>query len=458
VLRAGERGSDVAFRQGNGNWRVYGKYLDRKHSTLADGGFVNDAQHQARVGIRGDWYSGDDRYTVNGSAYQGRGQQPAPGSISIEGTSLALGPIDASGANAVLGWTRALPGGASLALQAYADHSKRVVPPTIAETLDIADLLLTYQFAPMGTHSVVAGANYRHTWDRVTNSSVIAFLPAHVQQTFASLFAQDDIALSDRLRLTIGSRFERNDYTGTEILPTIRLAWSATSQHAFWGGLSRTVRAPSRLDADAYIPGAPPYLLRGGPTVRSEVAKVAELGYRGQPLAGLSASVTLFHNEYDHLRTQEIDPGYTYIFFANQMKGRATGIEYWASAQLRPWWRMSVGGMALHEKFRLNDGSNDVAGPGTAGKDPAHTVQLRSTFSLAGGKELEVALRKVAGLENPHVPRYVALDARFGWQLNKSWELSVIGQNLNGGHGEYGPVGTRMEVPRALAVKLVWQQ
>ena len=37
-------------------------------------------------------------------------------------------------------------------------------------------------------------------------------------------------------------------------------------------------------------------------------------------------------------------------------------------------------------------------------------------------------------------------------------ELSLIGQNLNGGHAEYGPLATRSEIPRALAVRLVWQQ
>jgi iron complex outermembrane receptor protein len=461
VLRAGTRGREGAFRQGGASegvaWRVYGKYGERKHSALADGGFVNDAQHQAQLGMRADWQRGDDRYTASASAYQGRGQQPEPGSISVEGTSLELGPIDSSGANAIAGWTHALDGGASMSLHGYWDHTKRTVPPAFAESLDIADLLLQFQLAPVGTHSLVVGANYRHTWDRVTNSSIIAFLPAHQQQTFASLFGQDDVALSDRTRLTLGARFERNDYTGTEFLPTVRLAWSATSRHAFWGGLSRTVRAPSRLDADAFVPGAPPYLLRGGPVVRSEVANVFELGYRGQPLAGLSTSLTLFHNDYQHLRTQEIDPSNTYITFDNKMRGSATGLEFWASAQLRPWWRMSAGGVLLHQTFRLTDDSNDEAGPGTAGKDPAHTLQLRSNFTLAEGKELELALRKVAALENPQVPRYVALDARFGWQLSRRWELSLIGQNLNGGHGEYGPLGTRTEVPRALAVKLVWQ-
>ncbi len=97
------------------------------------------------------------------------------------------------------------------------------------------------------------------------------------------------------------------------------------------------------------------------------------------------------------------------------------------------------------------------AGPGTAAKDPDHTLQLRSSYSLDEQRELEVGLRKVAALDNPAVPGYWALDARFGWRLRPGLELSVVGRNLNGSHGEYGPRATRAELGREVGVKLVWQ-
>lgn len=290
----------------------------------------------------------------------------------------------------------------------------------------------------------------------MTNSEVIAFLPEREQQTWASLYAQDELALRPDLSLTVGARIERNDYTGNEFLPTARLAWRLSPRHTVWSALSRTVRAPTRLDVDAYIPGRPPYLLRGGPQVRSEVARVVELGYRGQPLAGLSCSATLFHNQYDHLRTQEIDPTQTFITFGSLMEGEATGIEMWGSYQLTNAWRLSAGFTALHERLRLKAGSNDLAGPRSAGKDPEYTLQLRSHYAFDDRRELEVALRKVAALENPAVPGYWALDARFGWRLRPNLELALVGQNLNGGHGEYGPRETRAELGRRVGVKLVW--
>ena len=462
ALEAGTRGAETAFRHGRstarGGWRVYGKYLERRHTETAAGVAVNDSRHQARVGFRADWNRGDDTFRLNGDAYRGAADQPEPGAISVSGTDLTLGAIDVSGASLTGHWQRQLADGSSIGVQAYLDHTKRTVPPTYAESLDIADVQFQHSLRPMGKHQLVWGANYRHSWDQVSNSQVIAFLPAKTTQTWASLFAQDEIGLRDDLRLTLGARIERNDYTGSEFLPTLRLAWQAAPAHAFWAGASRTVRAPSRLDADAFIPGRPPYLLRGGPRVRSEVAKVLELGYRGQPLEGLSYSATLFHSDYDHLRTQEIDPGRTFIVFGSLMEGRASGIEMWGSYQATPAWRLGAGFTALHEDFSLKPGSNDTAGPGISGKNPSHTAQLRSTWQAAPGKELEVALRKVAALENPAVPAYTALDARFGWRIGPAMELSVAGHNLNGAHAEYGPLATRSEVPRSVAVRLVWKQ
>jgi iron complex outermembrane receptor protein len=271
------------------------------------------------------------------------------------------------------------------------------------------------------------------------------------------VFAQDEITLSDTLRLTLGARVERNPYTGAEFLPTARMAWTISSAHTLWGGLSRTVRAPSRLDADAFIPGAPPFLLRGGPVVRSEVARVAELGYRGQPLPGLSYSVTAFYNRYDHLRTQEVDPSFTFVTFDSQMEGKARGVEMWGALQATRRWRLSAGLLALQQRFWLKPGSNDAAGPGSARKTPSHTAQLRSTFNVAENQEFEVGVRKVGALDNPAVPGYTALDLRYGWRIRPGMELSLSGNNLNGSHGEYGALATRTEFDKSVAFKLVWQ-
>lgn len=98
-------------------------------------------------------------------------------------------------------------------LQGYVDRTRRTVPPTFGESLDIADLQFQHSLAPIGSHALAWGANYRYTWDEVANSQYVALLPAKTNQKWSSLFAQDEISLNDDWRLVAGARVERNPYT-----------------------------------------------------------------------------------------------------------------------------------------------------------------------------------------------------------------------------------------------------
>jgi iron complex outermembrane receptor protein len=461
MLRGDGDGAQAAFRHGGGDarhsWRVYGKLFGLGHGELESGARIDDAWDQGQVGFRADWERGDDRFSVNGNAWRGRQGQPVPGAIAAPGASTGIDDIITRGANLSGHWERPLANGGSLSAQASIDHRYREVPPTFTDSVDIADLQIQHALPTLGAHSIVWGGEYRYSWDKVTNSRFVAFLPASDKQAWASLFAQDEIALADSLRLTVGARYERNPYTGAEFLPTLRLSWRVSPEHSLWTAYSRTVRAPSRLDVDAYVPGAPPFLLAGGPRVRSEVARVFELGYRGQAGQGMSYSVTLFRNWYDHLRTQDITAAGT-IEFGNLMEGRAHGIEAWGSYQMSDAWRLSAGLTALREHFSLKPGSQDLGSVATTGVDPAYTAQLRSNVAFDAARELEVAVRRAGATSLAAVPAYTAVDLRFGWRFAPGMELSVIGANLNGGHREYGPAQFASEVGRSLGLKLVWQR
>lgn len=459
---AGNRGSETAFRYGgkfaeDGQYRVYGKYGERRHTETASGAAVDDSSHKSQIGFRSDWRRSGDSFTLQGNAYRGAEDQPKPGTI-VTGAPFALGMIEFSGINLLSHWERPLAAGGNLSVQAYFDRTERTVPPTFSEKLDVVDLQLQHSLAPKGRHAVVWGAQYRYGMDRVGNSQYIAFLPGDLNQRWSSLFAQDEISLRDDLRLTAGARVEHNDYTGTEFLPNLRLSWKIAPDHLLWSAVSRTVRAPSRLDHDTFVPGNPPFLLTGGPDVKSEIARVLEIGYRGQPTAQSSWSVTAFHARYDDLRTQEIAPSRTSLFFANGMEGSTTGIETWATWQVASNWRLSGGFTALRERLRLKPGSNDVNAVHSAGNDPANTWQLRSSHDLSDRSEFDLTVRHVSALANPVVPSYTAVDMRVGWKPRPDIEISVTGQNLfGGGHGEFTNVATRTQLERSAFVKVLYR-
>src|SRR5258706_1755662 len=198
----------------HGHLRLYGKYFDREHTFTASGTTVADAWHRGQVGLRGDWSRAGAELAVMANAYRGTIGQPLPGSISISGVNLALAPIPVSGANVTARWSQQLDGGSEAMVQAYFDRTERNVIPTFGEKLDIADLQFQHSLQFGATHAIWGG-EYRYGKDRVTNSTFFAFLPASVNQKWASLFVQGDAALLDGLRLTAGARLERNDYTGT---------------------------------------------------------------------------------------------------------------------------------------------------------------------------------------------------------------------------------------------------
>jgi iron complex outermembrane receptor protein len=462
VAGGGNRGTIGAVRYGAAGgaqfqYRVFGKYSDFAHTRTAAGTDKDDAAHVSLAGFRGDWARGEDAVTIVANAYRGSEGQPPPGTVSIDGVHLDLGIIAVSGLNVTTSWKRQLANGSSLTVQSYFDRTERTVPPTFAEALDVFDLQFIHSVKPWRRHTVAWGAEYRYGADRVTNSIYVAFLPAHVNQKWSSIFAQDEIVLPGHLRLNVGARSERNDYTGSEFLPAVRLAWDVTQGHMLWGAASRAVRAPSRLDRDTFVPGQPPFLLTGGPEVVSEVANVYEAGYRGQPNPALTLSATAFHAVYDQLRTQEIAPSRTSIFFGNGMKGATSGVEIWASYQATRRWRLSGGFNGFTEDLKLKSGSNDVAGLlAQEGRDPRRSWRLRASFDLPGGSELDVIGRRVSERFSPTVPAYSAIDIRYGWMPRRGIEFSVTGQNLLGnGHGEFADVATRTEIGRAIFVKVV---
>ncbi|WP_229429347.1 TonB-dependent siderophore receptor [Massilia sp. ST3] len=458
-VRAATDGAAATVRHGRADgqvaWRAFAQVSGRKDSELESGAPVNDSYRRWLAGFRADWEGGSDRISVLGNLLRARLDQPEPGALTVSGFDPDLGRVRSDGANLSVRWNRALADGGGIGVQAYFDHTLRDVKPLYGERLYTTDLQFQHTLAPSGAHSIVWGANYRNSRDRITNGEIVAFLPERTTQQWASLFVQDEIALRENWRLTLGNRFEYNEYTGVEWLPSARLSWRLSPRHAFWTAASRTVRAPSRLDVDTFIPGRPPYLLRGGPQVRGEVSKVFELGYRGQPAPALSYSVTLFHHDYDDLRTQEVDPSGTFLTFASMMEGRSSGIEAWGNWQVARNWRLSAGWTAMHQDLRLKPGSNDVNGPRMAERDPRNTWHLRSAYAIDDRRELDLALRHVGATWD--VPAYTAFDARFGWRVRPGLEVSVFGENLDGGHAEYGSVLYRAEVERRVGMKVMWQ-
>jgi len=423
----------------DGSYRVYGRSFDIFNTSKANGATASDGWSKGQVGFRTDWGTAANGFTLQGDAYRGSLDQALGDDSSISGNNL-LGR-----------WNRDLVEWGQLQIQSYFEHTERDIPGTFAEHLNIFDVEFQHGLRTIGAHRLTWGGGYRYGDDHVTNSAFLAFLPADRRQRWSNVFAQDEIALEDNLRLTLGTKFQSNYYTGTEPLPSARLAWKPDPQRLVWGAVSRAVRAPSRIDRDLFV-NAGPTQLNGGPDFVSEVVKVYEVGYRAQASPQATYSISLFHNIYDRLRSVEPAPGGG-VVLGNKMEGTGDGLEAWGSYQPARNWRLSAGAFFLRQRLRLKPDSGDT-NVSAAGNDPAHQWLLRSSFDLPDRTELDIGVRRVGALPNPSVPAYTAADIRIAWRLERGLELSVV--FIDSGHVESGSPATASEMASGAYAKLRW--
>ncbi|HEX4325255.1 MAG TPA: TonB-dependent receptor [Burkholderiales bacterium] len=458
VAGAGNRENGDALRYGGkldngGSYRVYGKYADYENTTGANGVRMEDGWRRSQAGFRTDWEaSAGSAFTLQGDAYRGDLHQAGTQAIII------------GGANINGSWNKLLDNGSRFRLQAYWDHTDRNQPGAYIDHLDTANIELQHSFKLTPGQEIVWGAGYRYSWDRVQNGTAFSFLPASLNMHWGNVFAQDEIALRDNLHLTVGAKVETNIYTGAELLPSVRLAWKVAPQHLLWSAISRVVRAPSRIDRDFYSPskplsvvgGVPQYLIAGGPSFASEVAKVYEIGYRGQVLPSVSFSSTAFYQDYDHVRTLEPGPGGINLTFQNKASGSSSGLENWGTWQVLKSWRLSAGYVWQHVRTKLDPDSHDVStASALAGDDPASYWSLRSSVDIARNQELDVSLRHVGALPAPVVPAYYAVDLRYAWRVTPKATVALIGQNLfDKSHPEFGTAPGYSQLDRSFFVKL----
>jgi iron complex outermembrane receptor protein len=458
----GKQGTDTSLRYGGkleesgGSYRVYAKQYDRKESRRESDGLPTQDDHsRQQVGARADWDRASGKVSLQFNAYNGDEGQPQPGviNLAIPGT---LPRLKFSGVNATARYSKPTDDGGSLALQAYVDHIYRSLQPAIDDTNDVLDLEFQRNLPVSGAHAVTFGGNFRIAQDRAEPNQFGIF-PATVIQRWTSVFLQDEIALRPGLRLTAGARVERGAYGDTEILPSLRLGWRAAPAHFFWGGLSRSARGTTRLEASGTFPANGPFLIVGNPRLRSEKVDVVEVGYRTQG-PRTNFAVNIYRNFHKDLGALSLTSGAPPFTYDNIIDGHSSGIEMWGDWKVTRDWKLFASLTGLTENYRDRPGQISNNRDAIADSSPGHTAQVRSSWNLGRGMEFDLAWRRAGVLGLP-VPSYNAIDARLGWRVNRKLDVALLGQNLLGTpHAEYGLPANRATLPMQVFLKLTWRQ
>jgi iron complex outermembrane receptor protein len=444
TAHGGATGDEVALRFGARvsealAWRVYAMEIDRDATRLSSGARRDDAATKQHAGFRMDWDAGGDHATVQGDAYQGGGDKSQPLAAAV------------SGANLLMRWRRAAADGSNWQLQGYVDEARRVERIEFQDDTRTLDLQFSQVPWMSDDHQLIWGAGYRRAVSDTRATPLVLFDPPVKTLSWGNVFAQDELRLGDRLRVTAGAKVETNVYTGAEFLPTLRAAYAAGDAATVWASASRAVRAPARLDRDLYFPAKAPFVIQGGPGFESEVGNIYELGLRGQRAPGFSYAVTAFHDVYTRLRAGRAAP----TTIDNLAGGSISGVEAWASVDLSADMRLSAGWMGLTEHLHASPdaGANSVA---NLGNDPRRQWSLRLRASPFERIEFDVSVRHVSALPQPAVPAYTAADLRLAWQALPNLQVSLLGQDLGRRHVEFDPGSSSRFGPTAF-LKLDWR-
>ena len=468
------------------HYRVYAKYFNRDSAVHVSGEDAADRWDVLRTGFRMDCArSNKNRLTLQGDIYNGQtGETVVTKSFDPTDPATFDQENDIAGANLLGRWKHSISDTSNLALQVCYDYTDRS-SAILEQRHDTLDIDFQHNFGLDQDHQIVWGLGYRFISDDISNTFYGSWNPDNRDIDLLSAFVQDDITLVDnKVKLTLGSKFEHNDFTGFEIQPNARLIWTPDKHSSIWAAVSRAVRTPSRTEADGRInnrvlpPGSlhPVYpglvTLFSSDDYESEELLAYELGYRLQPNSRLSLDIAAFFNDYSNLRTleqgdafPETSPTPAHITVPctadNKMKAVVYGMEAAIDWLAFDWWRLQFAYTYLQMQLHLDDDSRDTISEGAEGESPHNQISVRSSMYLPMDLELNLWTRYVDRLPSQNINSYVTLDVRLGWMPHKQLEVSIVGQNLfDNNRREFEPdfIDTSpTEVERSVYGSIIWR-
>ena len=455
-----------AFRYGdqlgnNAYSRIYIKYFEKDSFWKSSGmwpkpGIEEDeGWDSVRGGGRIDWsLPGGNSLTVQGDIYNGEDSEkivfPDPNASSLRSFSLEN---EFSGGNMIARWMHAFSDTSDMALQLYYDRTKQERDEggqsQYKERFDTFDLDFQHNFRISGRQGIIWGLGYRFISDEFEASAadpnrwVFLIDPPRRETHLLSAFLHDEIdIIRERLRLTLGSKFEHNDYTGFEVQPGIRVLWNPSNIQNVWASVSRVVRTPSRSEYDTESPvgGSPSW--PSWPRSRMKEAEdliAYELGYRVQLTKSFSLDLATYLNEYEDLN----------LYNNRSAEAETYGMELAVNWEALTWWRLSASYSYLH--MHISQGDRPPPPPYDPNfafptdpnfpffpppfdiflerSSPNHQFVIHSSMDIYRNLELDLELRHVDNLDI-YVSSYTEMDARLAWKPREDLEISVAGRNL----------------------------
>lgn len=434
-------------------YRVYGSLQDANEQKALTGGDGQDSYRHQSAGFRLDGYRIDgSRWDISGDFYVVRSDIGS--TLSLPGVAIT-NPNNEKHHGLTLRARYEVPlaGSGSLQIQGAYSHSNTRIANVAADQRDTLDFDFQHRLKLENRHDIVWGSSYRVTDDTMPLMQLVQMDDVSRRTVSYGIFGQDEIMLAEDWRLTLGMRFDHNEYTGWEAQPDARLSWNIAPNHSVWGSLSKVSRAPSRGEhglSSGFIEGStnlgfpfgivPNFLHVYNPANTSERLKAAQIGLRSQWAQNFSTDAVVYTHRYDRLPiygTPSVVPnllGYIDVHVPVVNVGDVTlnGAELSADWRPVPNWRLQLA-------YTFQDVQHaDTAVIDTA-TIPRHIGSVRASWTPNAQIDVDLWLRHMGSRPGVASAPYLArrafdgVDMRIAWRPQKNLELALIGQNLNDG-------------------------
>lgn len=344
------------------------------------------------------------------------------------------------------------------------------IPALGSDRRDTFDLDAQLEPELDGDHRVTLGGGVRVTSDKVGNGPQQNFQKAEESLATSNIYAQDDWQFSQDLAATLGVRLEYNRFSDLEVMPSLRLRWNFSPRRMLWANVSRAARTPSRAERTfAFIasyqqpPGAPqsfPVVIQGSENFDTEYVLASEIGYRQQLSSRASIDLTLFHHDYQDLRTFAFSGTNPNVQLENNGELQIYGAEL--SASWRPISRLKIGAA-----YAWNDVSGQENEDLEASRVVSSIANIRAGYELSTKLTADVSAYFKSdrdgdpGSGSSAIDSFVSTSVSLRWQARPWLSLSLAGYDLfDEGHIESDsltPARSAIEVPRGIYGEIQFQ-
>lgn len=462
-----------------GHYRAYAKYQRWESESDMAGNDIGDDWKISQGGFRADYALGErDSLSVQSDYYEGDENfyRAVPSLVTTPPARNLDSDVTLQGGNLMMRWEREISDTSRMHLKAYYDHTRRIRDLIGNHEDRTYDLEFQHSFLPLARNEVLWGLGYRMIDDNLDSSTYSFYSPSSREMQLFSAFVQDKIALvEDEVFLTLGSKFEHNDFTGFEVQPNARLSWLIDDNNTLWLAVSRAIRSPNRSSDDTnLIIGAVPRVgyvaLSGDPRTESEELLAYEAGFRSRLHKDVALDVTGYLNDYTNLVSSTRGAPYVSTMIGettpslilplypfNAVDGTVWGGEISANWEVIKDWSLAASYSYLDMDL---DGLTATSLVTKEGTTPQHQFNLRSYVDVTENVEFDTLLYFNDNLPAEGIDAYTRLDLRLGWRPVESVEVSLAGQNLlDNHHPEFSAFtyNNPAQIGRSVYGKISWK-